>query len=339
MFGIRFIKVPPTAYLLQYQKGRLVREGTGLAFFYYGPTTSLVSIPTGSDEVPFIFEETTADFQKVTLQGQITYRVADPKKLAALMDFTLAAGGDSYASDDPEKLPQRLINIVNVHARAQLQRLPLRDAMRESERLVAELRPKLVHAPEVLALGLEILSVSVLAIKPTPETARALEAETREQLLKEADEAIFGRRNAAVENERAIKENELNTENAVELKKRQIAETKMDAERAIQEKQHLLQEAEMAANVALELQKKELVALTAQNARAEADARAYGIEATMKALGNGDARTLQALANAGMRPEQLIAVAFQEIAGKADKIGQLNISPDLLRELVGAREA
>jgi hypothetical protein len=113
----------------------------------------------------------------------------------------------------------------------------------------------------------------------------------------------------------------------------------MDAEGAIQEKQHLLHEAEMAANVSLEQKKKELVELTALNARAEADARAYGIEATMKALGNGDARILQALANAGMKPEQLIAVAFQEIAGKADKIGQLNISPDLLRELIGTREA
>jgi hypothetical protein len=35
-----------------------------------------------------------------------------------------------------------------------------------------------------------------------------------------------------------------------------------------------------------------------------------------------------------MKPEQLIAFAFQELAGKADKIGQLNISPDLLRELL-----
>ena len=39
-------------------------------------------------------------------------------------------------------------------------------------------------------------------------------------------------------------------------------------------------------------------------------------------------------ASTGMRPEQLIAFAFQELAGKADKIGQLNISPDLLRELM-----
>ncbi|MSU49309.1 MAG: SPFH domain-containing protein [Opitutus sp.] len=338
MLGIRFIKVQPTTYLLQYQKGRLVREGAGLAFFYYGPTTSLVAIPTASTEVPFIFEETTADFQKVTIQGQITYRVTDPKKLAALMNFTLAPNGQAYAADDPERLPQRLINIVNVQARAQIQRLPLRQAVRESDALVEALRPRLAASAEIAALGLEILGFSILAIKPTPETARALEAETREQLLKEADEAIFRRRNAAVENERAIKENELNTENAVELKKRQIRETKMDADRAVQEKQRLLREAEMAASVALEEKKKELVELTALNTRAESDARAYGIEATMKALATGDPRTLTALANAGMKPEQLIAVAFQEIAGKADKIGQLNISPDLLRELMGRRE-
>lgn len=33
MFGIRYIKVPPTTYLLQYQKGKVTREGVGLAYF------------------------------------------------------------------------------------------------------------------------------------------------------------------------------------------------------------------------------------------------------------------------------------------------------------------
>ena len=47
-----------------------------------------------------------------------------------------------------------------------------------------------------------------------------------------------------------------------------------------------------------------------------------------------DARVLQALASVDMKPDQLIAAAFQELASKADKIGQLNISPDLLRELL-----
>ena len=39
-------------------------------------------------------------------------------------------------------------------------------------------------------------------------------------------------------------------------------------------------------------------------------------------------------ATSGMRPQQLIAFAFQELTAKADKIGNLNISPELLSELL-----
>jgi hypothetical protein len=339
MFGIKFIKIPPTTYLLQYRRGQIVREGVGLSFFYYSPTTSLVAIPVGSTDAPFIFEEPTADYQTVTIQGQVTYRVADSKKVAGLLNFTLAPDGESYVSDDPMKLPQRVINLVHVLARAELQKLTLREATQASDGIVKAVREKLAASLEIASLGLEVLGLSVLAIKPTPETARALEAETRERLMKEADEAIYARRNSAVEQERAIKENELNTEIAVENKKRQIRETQMDAERAVQEKQHLLETATMEANIGLETKRKDLVNLAAENSKAEADARAYGISAAMKALGDTDARILQALASTGMRPEQLIAFAFQELAGKAEKIGQLNISPDLLRELMDRQPA
>lgn len=338
MLGIKFIKVQPTTYLLQYSKGKIVREGAGLSFFYYAPTTSLVAVPIGSTDAPFIFEQTTADFQAVTVQGQVTYRVSDPKRLAAVMNYTLNARGVGYTAEDPQKLPQRVINAVNVLAQAQLQSLKLREAVRASDSIVQKVRAALSNSNDISQLGLEILGLSILAVKPTPETARALEAETREQLLKGADEAIYARRNSAVELERSIKENELNTEIAVENKKRQIREAQMEAERVIQEKQHQLQQAEMAAKVLLEGKRKEHVVLAAQNAKSEADARAYGISATMQALSSADARTIQALANVGMRPEQLIAAAFQELASKADKIGQLNISPDLLRELLDAKD-
>jgi hypothetical protein len=334
MFGIKFIKVQPTTYLLQYRGGKVVREGLGLSFFYYAPTTSLVTVPVASADVPFIFQETTADFQSVTIQGQVTYRISEPKRLAALLNYTLEKDGDTYVSEDPEKLPERVIHVINVLARAELQKLPLREAIRASDTLVQAVKARLAAAEEITSLGLEVLGLSILAIKPTPETARALEAETREQLFREADEAVYARRNSAVEQERAIKENELNTEIAVENKKRQIRETQMEAERAVQEKQHLVQKEALEANIGMEDRRKSLVALAAENAKAEADARAYGVSSTMKALGSADAKILQALATTGMKPEQLIAFAFQELAVRADKIGQLNISPDLLSELL-----
>jgi hypothetical protein len=58
----------------------------------------------------------------------------------------------------------------------------------------------------------------------------------------------------------------------------------------------------------------------------------------MQAIAGVDPRVLQALATVGMRPDQLIAGAFQELAGSAEKIGQLNISPELLRELLEKRK-
>lgn len=334
MFGIQFIKAQPTTYLLQFKRGQIVREGAGLSLFYYAPTTSLVAVPIGSTDAPFIFKEVTADFQEVTVQGQATYRITDAKKVAQLLNFTLDGAGKNYVSEDPAKLPVRLLHAINVLTRKHLRQLPLREALRASDTLVQNVRSELVRSDEVQSFGLEILGLSVLALKPTPETARALEAETREKLLEEADKAIYARRNTAVEQERAIRENELNTEIAVENKKRQIRETQMEAERVIQEKQHALQQADMAAKVLLEEKKKELVALSVQNAKAEADAKAYAISTSMQAFGNADAKTLQALASVGMKPEQLIAVAFQALAEKADKIGQLNVSPDLLRELL-----
>lgn len=336
MLGFRFSKFQPTDYVLQYRSGKLVREGTGQAFFYFSPTSALVRIPVASVDIPFIFREVTADFQEVTVQGQLTYRVADPRKLAQLMDFSLTADGKGYASEDPRNLPQRLINAAQVFTRATLQNMPLRQVLASSDTLVQALRQGMGNAQGIASLGVEILGLSILAIKPTPETARALEAEAREKILRESDEAIYARRNAAVEQERAIKENELNTEIAVENKKRQIKEAQMDAEKSVQQKKREIKEAEMATRIALEEKNQKLVELATSNERQQADAKAYGISATLRALEATDAKVLQTLTNVGMDPGRLLALAFKELAENTDKIGQLNISPDLLRELMAS---
>lgn len=334
MLGFRFLRVGPTDFVLHYKHGKIVRQGAGLSFFYFAPTTSLALIPVGSVDVPFIFEEVTADFQGVTVQGQLTYRVTEPAKLSQLMNFTLSPNGRDYVSDDPKKLPQRLINYTQVLTRASLKSLPLREALGQSDTLVAALRERLQASDTIASLGIEVLGLSILAIKPTPETSRALEAEAREQILREADEAVYARRNAAVEQERSIKENELSTEIAVENKKRQIRETQMEAEKSVQQKKREIREAEMGAKISLEQQNKELVALATANAREEADSRAYAVAAVMKALSGTDPKVLQVLTSIGMEPGKLVALAFKELAESSDKIGQLNMSPELLRELL-----
>ncbi|KOR33183.1 membrane protease subunit, stomatin/prohibitin [Achromatium sp. WMS3] len=334
MLGFKFIKVQPTEYLMVHRKGKIAKEGTGITAFYFAPISSLVKVPMASVDMPFIFNEITADFQEISIQGQITYRVQNPNKLAAMMNYTLAANGLDYAAEDPHKLASRLVNHAQVLTNAAIKRLKLREALTAGSELVTELCTSLQTNEAIASLGIEVLALAILAIKPTPETARALETEAREAILRQADEAVYIRRNAAVEHERAIQENQLNTEIAVEQKKRQIRETQMEAEKAVQQKQRELSEAEMQTQIALEEQKRTLVNLAVANAREEADAKAYALTQAMAALAGADPRIVQALANVGMDSSQLIAQAFREIAQGAKKVGTLNVSPELLTELL-----
>jgi len=316
MFGFRYSKFDPTQFIIRYTGGRVAHKGAGLAFWYFRPSTSLVSIPLGSIDAPFIFEEITADFQEVTVQGQVTYRISEPEKIARLLNYTLDGNARAYVSQDPEKLQQRVINVVKVLTRGRIQQMKLREALRTGSQLSAEVTGDLSGHPEMVSLGLEVLSLSILAVKPNPETARALEAEAREQLLKEADDAIYSRRNAAVEQERSIKENELRTEQAV------------------QEKQHQLAASQTNHEISIEERRRELVQLAAENSRAEADARAYGLGAVIKALADSDPKIVQALAGISMQPDHLIAAAVHELAVNAEKIGELNLAPELLQDLL-----
>lgn len=313
---LSFMKVPPTTYVLQYKHGRIQREGAGLSFIYYAPTSTIVAIPMASADVPFVFQESTADFQSVTIQGQLTYGVADPKRLASVLDFSVDSRR-AYYSDDPRKLPERLVHTLQSVTRSITQRLVLKEVLVSSDLIVAEALATLRKSEAVAALGVEILSLSILGIQPTPETGRALEAEAREALQRRADEAIYARRNAAVEQERLIKESELNTEIAVEEKKRQIRET------------------QMAAEIAVEEQRSQLIDRRVENERKDADSRAYTLTETLKPLRDLDWKTLMMLGGKNADPRAMIALAFQEMADNAQKIGEINVSPDLLRSLIG----
>jgi len=59
---LAYMKARPTTYVIHYQRGRVKREGAGLAFLYYSPTSSISAIPIGSADLPFVFTETTSDF-------------------------------------------------------------------------------------------------------------------------------------------------------------------------------------------------------------------------------------------------------------------------------------
>lgn len=334
MFGIHYIKTTPTQYVIHFANGRKRRGGAGLAFFYYKPTSSIVLVPIASSDVPFIFNELSQDFQALTVQGTLTYRIHNPELVASLLNYTVDGSKGQYVSDDPQKLGQRLINLLQVLVRAEVQRLPLREVIPASETVASAVLEKFLGSDSLKALGVEVMALSIQGIRAVPEVARALEAEAREELMRRADQAIYDRRNASVEQERRIKENELSTEIAVEEKKRQIRETKVSADLAVETKQQEVRKLELNGQIELEKDRKQLVASRSENARAEADDQSYALDASLKPFRDLNPAVLQMLAVQTTDPRLMVSMAFKEIAQNASKIGNLNISPELLEILM-----
>jgi hypothetical protein len=257
MFG--FFKGQPNEYVLRFSGGKVMAEGQGLTFWYLAATTTIVTVPTGSCDVPFVFNEQTASFQDVTVQGQYTYRIVSPRRTAELLDFSIHPLRRDFKSDDPQKLAQRITNLLQTETRRAVQKRTLEAALQQIEEIAEEVRLRLQSIEVLAPLGVELMSLSLLAVRPTPEVARALEASYRESLLKAADEAIYARRAAAVEEERTIKENEL------------------------------------ATDILLEEQRQQLIALQSENLEKEATAKANALSLELASYEKLDPRLLLAL--------------------------------------------
>jgi regulator of protease activity HflC (stomatin/prohibitin superfamily) len=337
MFGMKFIKFDSMTYVVHFKHGKIKREGRGLSFFYYSPRSSISAIPLGSRDIPFIFNETTRDFQTVSIQGQVTYQIQNPKQLAELLDFTLDKN-HRYKEDNFEKLNQRLNNEAQTSTSTFIQGLDLKETIRSAKEIEQKIQDGLQESRAVKLLGVAILSVSVLGVTPTPEMARALETETREALQKEADLAIYERRNFSVEQERIIKESELNTEIAVQEKRKQIQEKQAEIKIREEENNRKLREMRMDADISVETQREKLIDLKVENDKKDAEAQGYVLEKTLKPYQAIDWKTLMAIQPGSLDAREHIAVAFRELAEKAHKINHLNITPDLLETLMQKRE-
>ena len=333
MLGINYIKFDPMNYIIHYRNGKIVKEGKGLSFYYFRKNSSIVAIPQNSKDAPFYFKDITKDYQNVSIQGQITYRIQEPKVINKQLDFTVNSN-KVYVSDDFEKLTQRLVVEAQTSISAFVHKCTIKEVLSKFSEIENKLFDGLNESKVITSLGIDVMRVSVLGISADPEMARALEAETRESLQQEADKAIYDRRNFAVEQERKIKESELNTDIAIEEKQKQIVEKKMETDLAQQDNDSRLESLKMESQLKIEEKNKSLVKMKADNQREEANAKGYELESIMKAYKDIDWRIISALNRDGDDARNNIALAFRELATNQNKIGNLNITPDLISSLI-----
>jgi hypothetical protein len=301
MLNIGYFKGQPTEFVSKYSGGKLAREGQGLAFYYLRHSTQVVAVPTSSMDANFVFNETTRNFQAVTIQGQVTYRIQNPREASRLLNFTIDPRTRVYVSNDPDRLAQRITNVIQMETRGELQRMSLEEALGSYESIATKVEQRAKGGQSLTALGVELISIYFISAKPTPEVGQALEAEYRETLLRKADEAIYARRAAAVEEEGKIKERELNSD------------------------------------ITLEEQRRKLINLKGENDLLEAENRgkAAGIEASHRI----DSKKLELALYNGLEARSVLALALNELGANAERIGNLTITSEILASLLDGRAA
>lgn len=298
MLGLRYFKGAPTEFVIRYKGGRITAAGPGLTFYYFKHNTSIALVPTSSTDANFVFNEMTNNFQAVTIQGQFSYRIANPSQAAAVLNFTVDPRRRSNLTNDPEKLPQRIANVIQMQTRQEIQSRTLEQTLQQSEAIARAVINVIAEGASLEPMGVELLNVYFVSVKPTPEVGKALEAEYRETLLRKADEAIYARRAAAVAEERKIKENELNTD------------------------------------IALAQQRQQLIDLEGENAQREADFRGKALE--QEAGYRARANEMELAPYRSLSPQTILALGMKGLGENAERIGNLTITSELLAALLNA---
>lgn len=311
----RHVRAEQSVHLLTFKRGRLTRSGRGLALWFMPMSTSIAEVPVDDRELSFLFHARSADFQDVNVQGVITYRVASPETLSERIDFSIDLNSGAYRKQPLDQLATMLTELAQQLAIDYLSRERVREILTAgTEPIRDRVEAGLRNDDALTAMGMEIVSVRVSAVKPDSDLERSLEVPTREAIRQTADEASFERRALAVEKERAIAENEMHTK--IELARRE--------ERLIEQQgaNGRRRQSEEAAAKRIESEAK------AERNRIEAEGRAASIRMLEEAKVEGERARMEIYE--GLPPHVMAGLAARELAGKLQKIEHLNISPELL---------
>jgi regulator of protease activity HflC (stomatin/prohibitin superfamily) len=312
---VRHLRGTATVHIEHVRNGKIIHAGTGSSFWFRPLSAVLSEIPVDDRELPLLFHARTADFQDVTVQATLTFRLTDPALAAARIDFSIEPDTGRWRATPLEQVAGLLAETAQQHALDLLAGMALTDALVGGVAAVrAAIAAGIADDPRLVATGIAVIGVRVVAIRPEPEVEKALRTPTREQVQQEADRATYERRAVAVERERAISENELQSQ--IELARR---EEQLVGQRGTNARRGAEEDA-AAGQIATEAE--------AQRAERLAESRALGVRAVGEAQAAAEAAKLAAYRDL---PEAILfGLALKELAGHLPQINSLVLTPDLL---------
>ena len=365
------LRSEPNVHVIRYRNGKQVASGKGLAFWFVPMGSGLAEIPTDDRELQFMFHGRSSDFQQVTVQGELTYRVTDAERLADRIDFSIDIRRGVHRKEPLEQVAALFTGTAQKYATNYLANREVRELVTASpEALQQAIDSGFDNDPVFADMGLMMASLRILEIRPSAELEKALQTPTRESIQQDADEATFKRRALAVDKESAIAENEL--QNKIELATR---EEQLITQHGLNERRRVEEEAAADETTVRARIEREILDTRGQTERNTLHAEAESQQLSIRARAENDTRRLESetsaesrkllssaeaeairseglaeaeraeaigLANAAGEKERLsiyqtlpanvvMALAIQEIAGKLKTIEHINITPDVLQ--------
>lgn len=312
---VRHYRGEPGFHVMRYANGRLKQSGAGLAFWFHPLSAAIVEVPLEDRDQPFLFHGRSSDFEDVTVQGVIGYRVIDAELLSRRVDFSIDLRQGMYQKEPIEKLSSMLSELAQQFAMEHLARNDLKTLLEGGmEALRERIREGFAADGSLEQKGLELVSVRISAVRPTADVEKALQTPTREAIQERADEAMFQRRAKAVEKERAIQENELN--NRIELARRE--ETMIEQEGANARRQ----KTDQAEAAMIDSRGK------AERTAVETEAEAGRIRKLQDARTEGERARMDVYKSTS--PDMMLGLAVRDFAAKLNRIENFSITPDML---------
>lgn len=310
-----------TDHLVHVRRGRTVHSGTGQAFWFRPLSAALSEVPIDDRELSLLFHARTRDFQDVTVQSTVAYRIAEPDVAARRLDFGLEPDTGRWRARPLDQVAQMLTELAQQYALDLLAGLALAEALATGMTAVRERVSRgLADDERLRQTGIEVVDVRVVALRPESEVERALQTPARELVQQEADRATYERRAIAVERERAISENELQSQIELAVREEQLVSQRGANERRAATEAAVVRRIETEAK--------------AEQTRTMAQARADSTRLVGTAEAEIEASRMAVYAE--LDRGVLLAVAAREAATHLPDVGTLMLSPDVVSAALSA---
>jgi regulator of protease activity HflC (stomatin/prohibitin superfamily) len=217
-----WVSTRPSEFLIVFRRGRVAERlcGQGGRFFKW-PSDSYAVVPTTLKEVVFHASQITSDLVDVKVRGMVVFRIAEPKRIYSLINFTDRQAGEA-------KLAQMIADMCRSLGKWLIANLKLDECIRRRKEEIATALSHEVAKVASEKWGVEIVTLDIQDVFIQDAALfEALQVGYRAEKQREAELV-------RVDAQRAITGHQLDCERALEKERQELALEKAQRESAVE---------------------------------------------------------------------------------------------------------